>query len=360
MKAILYHGQKDVRLEEIPVPSVGPTQVKVKIAWCGICGSDLHVYEHSPTTPPTATEPHPVTGEKLPVGLGHEFSGTIVELGAAVDQSKYAVGQNVAVEPLKPCYKPDCVACCSPKTRNLCPHLALVGFSGGGGGLAEYIVVDHRMAHVLPPHVSLEVGALIEPLAVAWRAIKKAKVKTGDNVLILGAGPIGIFVLKVAQHFGASWVGISGRGSKRCALARNYGASAVYDVSTAETDVVAETLKATNGRGADVVVDCAGVQSTLDIALKATRPGGTIMNVAGWTKSPTIDLNLMLFKELVLDNSLAYSGEHPEVIQAVAEGKFKDLESLVTRRVALEDFVDKGLGALLHEKDKHVKVLIHP
>ncbi|KAI0634581.1 L-threonine 3-dehydrogenase [Trametes polyzona] len=352
MKAILYYGANNVRLEDIPEPVAGRTQVKVKVAWCGICGTDLHYYKHDPAMPPTATEPHAVTGEKLPVVLGHEFSGTIVELGSAVDKSKYAVGQNVAVEPLNCCNQPDCVGCSSSDTRNLCPRIAVVGFSGGGGGLSEYVVVDQKMTHILPPNVSLEVGALVEPLAVAWRSVKKAKVKAGDTVLILGAGPIGIFVLKCAQLFGAAWVGVSGRGSKRCALARTYGASAVYDVSTAGTDVVAETLKATNGRGADVVVDCAGVQSSLDVALKAARPGGRIMNVAAWTESPTIDLNLMLFKELVLDNSLTYSAEHPEVIQAIADGKFKDLESLITRRTSLENFVEKGLGALLHEKTR--------
>ncbi|KAL1948316.1 hypothetical protein VTO73DRAFT_12391 [Trametes versicolor] len=361
MKAIRYYGPKDLRFEHIPEPVVGPGQVKIKIAWCGICGSDLHMYESNILDgPPTATEAHPVTGEKLPVGVGHEFSGTIVELGPGVDTSKYAVGQNVAVEPTLGCSTPGC-ACATTQTRNLCPKFAAIGISGGGGGLSEYVVAPQALAHVLPANVSLEVGALVEPLAVAWRAVKLSQVKPGDKVLILGAGPIGVFVLKVAQIFGATWVGISGRGSKRCALARKYGASVVYDASTG-IDVVAETLKATDGRGVDVVVDCAGSQSTLDTALKATRAGGTIMNVAGWTERPTIDMNLMLMKELVLANSIAYAGDHPELIQALADGKFDldDLEALITRRVGLEEYLEKGLGALLHEKDQHVKVLIHP
>ncbi|OJT03695.1 (R,R)-butanediol dehydrogenase [Trametes pubescens] len=354
MKAIRYYGPKDLRLEDIPEPVVGPGQVKVKIAWCGICGTDLHMYQHSISDgPPTATEPHPTSGETLPVGVGHEFSGTIVESGPDVDTSKHAVGQNVAVEPIIGCNKPGC-ACAESHTRNLCSQFAAIGIHGGGGGLSEYVVVPQELAHILPANVSLEIGALVEPLAVAWRAIKLSHVKAGDKVLILGAGPIGIFVLKVAQIFGATWVGISGRGSKRCALAHKYGASAVYDASTG-IDVVAETLKATNGRGADVVVDCAGSQSTLDTALKATRPGGTVMNVAGWTARPTIDMNLMLMKELVLANSIGYAGDHPELIQALADGKFDldDLEALITRRVGLEEYLEKGLGALLHEKDQH-------
>ncbi len=179
----------------------------------------------------------------------------------------------------------------------------------------------------------------------------------------------------LSRIFGATWVGISGRGSKRCALARKYGASVVYDASAGTVDVVAATLKATGGRGADVVVDCAGAQDTLDTALKAARPGGTIMNVAGWAARPTIDMNLMLMKELVLASehvpfnqrasailtrpvradSMTYAGDHPELIQALADGKFDldDLEALITRRVGLEDYLEKGLGALLHEKDQH-------
>ncbi|KAH9848121.1 chaperonin 10-like protein [Lenzites betulinus] len=360
MRAIRFYGPKDIRLEDIPEPVVGPTDVKIKIAWCGICGTDLHMYEglmmHGP---PTATEPHPVTKETLPVVIGHEFSGTIVELGSDVDKSKYAVGQKVAVEPLLPCNQPNC-ACGSPDTRNLCSNLAFMGAMGGGGGLSEYIAVPHQLAHVLPADLSLEIGALVEPLAVAWRAVKRSNVKAGDKVLIVGAGPVGLFVLKIAQIFGASWIGVSGRGSQRCALALKYGASAVYDAADAGTNVVAETLKSTNGRGADVVIDCAGRQETLDTALWAARSGGTIMNVAGWTTTPTINMGLMLIKELTLGNSMAYSGEHAELIQAIADGKFSNLEDLITRRVSLDEYKEKGLNALLHEKDQHVKVLIHP
>ncbi|KAI0357735.1 L-threonine 3-dehydrogenase [Trametes cingulata] len=374
MRAIRYYGPADIRLEEVPEPVAGPGQVKVKV----LCGSDLHMYhELVPGLQPTATEPHRLTKETLPIGMGHEFSGTIAELGPNVDTSKYSVGQHVAIEPLLSCNKPDCFACRSPNTRNLCPRFGVVGLAGGGGGLAEYVALDQELVHVMPAHVSLEIGALIEPLAVSWRAIKKANVKAGDSVLILGAGPIGILTLKVARVFGASWVGISGRGSKRCELARQHGASAVYDASHADTDVVAETMKATDGRGADVVVDCAGTQATLDTALKAARPAGTVMNVSGWAQPPRIDMNLMLMKELNLANSVTYSGEHAEVIQAVADGRFDNLESLITRRVALEDFLEKGLGALMNEKDQHgkpcgrpshflgthfdpVKVLIHP
>ncbi|KAI0366539.1 L-threonine 3-dehydrogenase [Pilatotrama ljubarskyi] len=358
MRAVRYYGPGDIRLEEVPEPVVKPGQVKVKVLCSVVCGSDLHMYQELvPGLQPTATEPHRLTKETLPVGMGHEISGTVVELGPGVDASKFSVGQHVAIEPLLSCKKPDCLACRSPNTRNLCPDMGVIGIAGCGGGLSEFIAVDQELVHIMPSHVSrkLEIGALIEPLAVVWRAIKKANVKPGDSVLILGAGPVRhrLFRSSMCRVFGASWVGISGRGAKRCELARQHGASAVYDASCTGTDVVAETLKATDGRGADVVVDCAGTQITLDTAIKAARPAGTIMNVSGWTYSPTIDMNVMLVKELTLANSITYSGEHAEVIQAIADGKFDNLESLITRRVALEDFLEKGLGALMNEKDQH-------
>ncbi|KAI8988991.1 NAD-P-binding protein, partial [Trametes punicea] len=307
-------------------------------------------------------EPHPVTGETRPVILGHEFSGTIVELGPKVDTEKYRVGQEVAVEPGVPCRRPDCPACSSADTRNQCPRIWFLGLAGRGGGLSEYVAVDQEFVHVLPPNISLEVGALVEPLAVAWRATKRANVKPGDKVLILGAGPVGMHpsssyvpTLRRIRLFGASWVGVSGTRPKRCELAKEHGASEVYDLSTpGGIDVVAETRRAT-GWGADVVIDCAGTQPTLDAAVQAVRPGGMIMNVAGWSSLPTINMNIMLVKEIVLSNSLAYSNDHPELLRAMAAGSFGDLSSLITKRVALQDFEAQGIKTLLNDKDQHGK-----
>ncbi|KAH9903230.1 L-threonine 3-dehydrogenase [Cubamyces lactineus] len=345
MRAIRYYGPEDVRLDEVPEPAVGPTQIKIKV----ICGTDLHTFHGEvPAYVPTATKPHPITGETLPVILGHEFSGTIVELGNQVDQSRFSVGQNVTV-------LPDCPGCSDPATRPQCPDLWVLGLCGGGGGLSEYIAVDQRLAHVLPPNVSLELGALVEPLAGAWRAAKRANVKPGNKVLIQGAGPVRVYLnlSRVTTLFGASWVAISGRREKRCEIASQQGASVVYDLAApGGVDVAAEVIKAT-GRGVDVVIDCAGTQASMDTSLQAVRPGGIIMNVASWSVIPTIDMNLMIGKEAILANSIAYSNDHPDILQAMAEGKLGDLRSLITARVPLEDFVEKGVKALANEKDKH-------
>ncbi|KAI0649781.1 L-threonine 3-dehydrogenase [Trametes meyenii] len=314
MRAALFYGPEDVRVEDVADPAVGPNQVKIKIAWCG------RIYYGMLS--------EVITHRTLPMGIGHEFSGTIVELGLGVDTKRLVIGQNVAVLQTS--------------------------------GLSSVLLAGHP-EHMPQGSLYLDIGALIEPLAVSWHALQKAQFKAGDSVLVLGAGPIGILIIKVAKAFGASWIGASGRGTKRCDLAREHGADVVYAApEVTDDEIVTKTLKATRGGGADVVVDCAGSQGTLDVALKAVRPGGTVVNVAGWKKSPDINMNLCLAKEIVLANSLGYGGTHPEVIEAVAQGKFDNLDALVTLRVPLDEVVEKGLRALTHEKDQHVKVLIHP
>ncbi|RPD75903.1 alcohol dehydrogenase GroES domain protein [Lentinus tigrinus ALCF2SS1-7] len=361
MKAIRYYGPGDIRLDDIPEPTVGPKQVKIKVAWNGICGSDIYsYYSIIPGLSPTITAPHPTTKETLPITMGHEFSGTIVDIGSEVDRSKLVVGQHVTIEPSWSCLKETCVQCTTLETQNLCPKLALLGVSGGCGGLAEYAVVDEHQAHVLPEGVSLEMGAMMEPLAVAWHAVKKANVKAGCSALILGAGPVGIMILKILKVNGAGWVGISGRAEKRCELAQLHGASSAFNVAHSGVDVVQETMQGTEGRGVDVVFDCGGSQDTINAALASVRPGGLIMNVAVWKDIPAIDMNLMMYKEVVLAHSFVYAGDHEQLLQTVAQGKFADLTSLITRRIPMEDLVDRGIMALIHEKHEHVKILVHP
>ncbi|KAI0761327.1 alcohol dehydrogenase GroES domain protein [Trametes elegans] len=356
MRAVRYYGPGDVRVDEIPEPSAGEGHVKIKV----VCGSDLHSWhEIIPGVSPTTTTPQAITQELLPVTMGHEFSGTVVEVGPGVDSSRLSVGSNVAVEPLLSCMKDTCHFC-SAGTRNLCRNTTFIGIGGRGGGLAEYICVEQRLVHPLPSNIPLDVGAIIEPLAVAWHAAKTSRMKAGDRVFVLGAGPIGLLTVKVAKALGASWIGVSEPAARRREFAHEQGATVVYDPTVTGVDVVAEATKATSGWGADVVFDCAGSQRTLDTAFLVVRPRGCIVNVAVWETHPTLDIGSLTYKEVVLTSVLGYDRVHPELIQAVAQGKFEGLETLVTRRIGLEDVVDKGIKALINEKDEHVKILVSP
>ncbi|KAI1786916.1 GroES-like protein [Ganoderma leucocontextum] len=352
MRAIRYYGPGDIRLDEIPEPQVGAQQVKIKVAWNGICGSDLHSYSSILPVSPTLTKPHVVTKETLPVVMGHEMSGTIVEVGSGVNTSRLHVGLNVVVEPLLSCRKSTCPFC-RDGTRNVCPHTTFIGIGGCGGGLAEYISVDEDLVHALPEGIPLDVGALMEPLAVVWHAVKRSNMRAGDKVLILGAGPIGLLAVRVARVFGASWVSVSEPALKRQQLAISQGADVVYNPTSPGVDVPAAVRQATGDRGADVVLDCAGNQRTLDTAFQAVRPRGSVVNVAVWENKPVLDIDAITYKEFKFTGVLAYDRVHAEMLEAVSAGKFNGLENLITRRITLEDFVEKGMKALIYEKDEH-------
>ncbi|KAI0672173.1 alcohol dehydrogenase GroES domain protein [Trametes maxima] len=360
MRAVRYYGPGDVRVDRISEPSAGKGQIKIKVSQC-LCGSDLHLWHELLPICPTLTEPHVVTNEKLPVVMGHEFSGTIVDVGPGVDTSRLTIGSHVVIEPLLSCMQPTCPFC-SQGARNLCRHATFIGIAGCGGGLSEYISVDQRLVHILPSHVPLDVGAIMEPLAVAWHTVKSSKIKPGDHALVLGAGPIGLLTLRVARAFGASWIGVSEPALKRRELASKNGADVVFDPTAQGVDVVSAVIAATGDRGADVVFDCAGSQKTLDTAFLAVKPRGHIVNAAVWAQRPTLDIDSLTYKEVSLSSILAYDRVHPEMLKAIANGKFdvEGLGSLITRRISFEEVVDKGIKALLYEKDEHVKILVSP
>ncbi|THG99717.1 hypothetical protein EW026_g2703 [Hermanssonia centrifuga] len=359
MRAARFYAPGDVRIDEIPEPTPKNGQVKIKIGWTGICGSDLHAYLAGIEggTMPDQKTPHPVTGETLPIVLGHEFSGTIVELGSQVDSKRLAVGQQVCVEPLISCMKSTCGPC-SSGTRNICPHASFLGIAGWGGGLSEYIAADQQLVFPLPADLPLEVGAMIEPLAVAWHAVKRSGFTPGSKCLIMGSGPIGLMVLKVLKARGASWIGVSEPSIQRRQMAAEHAADAVFDPRS--VDVVAETRKVTHDEGADFVFDCAGIQASLDLAIHAVRPRGTIMNIALWGEKAHIDFMEVLMKEIFITGILGYDRCHEELLEAVAAGKFQGLEKLITRKIGLEDLVEKGIKALITEKDTQIKILVHP
>ncbi|KAK7437222.1 hypothetical protein VKT23_018664 [Stygiomarasmius scandens] len=354
MRAARYYGPGDMRVEDIPEPAATGSQVKIKIAWCGICGTDLHCYEHQLPLTPSATEPNKVTGETLPVTFGHEISGTICELGPLVDKSKFNVGQNVVVEPILGCMKPTCKEC-QAGTWNICSVSSCIGLTGFGGGLAEYVTVEQDHVHVLPSSVPLDIGACIEPLGVAWYAVKRGEFTPGQKVLVCGAGPIGLFILKCIKSIDpTTQVFVSEPAQTRRETAFKHGAT-VLDVSKGSEPnlLAAQLFSLTNGIGVDLAFDAAGVSFSIDLALKALKSRGKLIAVATWGKTAEVDLNVVLKKEIWIGGIFAYTGIHPELIQTVADGKFKGLEELITKRVQLEDVVEKGVKVLSADKSEN-------
>ncbi|OPF81778.1 2,3-butanediol dehydrogenase [Streptomyces antioxidans] len=351
MRAARFHGRGDIRIEEIPEPAVRPGTVKIKVDWCGICGTDLHEYLDGPIFCPAPGEPHPMTGETSPVVLGHEFAGTVAEL--ADDVGDLSVGERVTAEPRLVCRScPPCLA----GHHNSCDRAATIGLAGGGGGLAEYIVVDRELVFPLGG-VTTEAGALIEPLAVAHHAVGRAELAPGASAAVFGAGPIGLLIVTVLRATGAGHISVvePSAGRRRRALAA--GADAVIDPLAETADERIREL--TGGAGADVAFECAGVDSVLAACVASVKARGTVVNVAIWSRPATLDMIPLVLKEVRLVGTICYAGDHQPVIDLLNAGKLS-VDPFITRRIDLEDLVENGFQALLDGTGEHIKILVRP
>ncbi|KAI1337520.1 GroES-like protein [Xylariaceae sp. FL0016] len=353
MRALVYHGPRDLRLEhDAPEPVCGPSQVKVRPAFVGICGTDLTEYL-SQTLVPKPSAPHKLTGEASPVTLGHEVSATIVEIGADVADGSLQVGDQVAILPLYYCRS--CVPC-QQGFPGCCVDNGFLGLSGGGGGLSDYACVAADAIFKLPNSISLEIGVLVEPLAVAWHAVSESGVQPGQDVLVFGTGPIGLAVIQCLRAMNVGQVMAVEIAQQRQEHAQQFGASHILDPS--KIDVVQKARELTGGRGPPVAFDCAGVPSSLDSATKAVCARGTIMNVAIWKEAVPFMPNNVVFHEKRYVGSLTYTHkDFAEVIKALDAGRLKP-DSMITRKIPISRAVEDGFECLLHEKDKQVKIVI--
>jgi (R,R)-butanediol dehydrogenase/meso-butanediol dehydrogenase/diacetyl reductase len=351
MKAARFHAPHDIRIDDIPEPELRAGAVAIDVAWCGICGTDLHEYLEGPLFIPAAGHPHPLTHETEPVTMGHEFSGTITALGEGVTRLK--VGENVVVEPYFVCGE---CAPCKAGHYNLCTKMGFIGLAGGGGGLSEKIVVDERWVHPVGD-IPLDQAALIEPLSVGHHAFVRSGAKSGDVAFIGGAGPIGLLLAAVLKAEGITVI-ISEPSAARKAKALSTGvAHHVIDPST--DDVAARVMEITDGIGADVAFECSSINAVLDQLFDVIRPAGVIVNVSIWSKPATIDMQKLVLKEIDLRGTIAYVNDHPATIALVQEGKI-DLAPFITGRIPLDRLVEDGFDTLINHKETAVKIIVSP
>jgi (R,R)-butanediol dehydrogenase/meso-butanediol dehydrogenase/diacetyl reductase len=351
MKAARFHGRTDIRIDDIPEPQLKAGAVAIDIAWCGICGTDLHEYLEGPIFLPAAGHPHPLTHEEMPVTMGHEFSGTISALGDGV--TDLTIGENVVVEPYFVCGE---CAPCQAGNYNLCTKMGFIGLAGGGGGLSEKIVVDRRWVHPVGD-IPLDQAALIEPLSVGHHAYVRSGAKAGDVAFIGGAGPIGLLLAAVLKAEGITVI-ISEPSAARKEKAISTGvAHHVVDPTT--EDVVARVMELTVGVGADVAFECTSINAVLDQLFDLVRPAGVIVNVSIWSKPATIDMQKLVLKEIDLRGTIAYVNDHPATIALVQAGKI-DLAPFITGRITLDRLIDSGFDTLIDNKETAVKIIVRP
>ncbi len=273
MKVAKFYGKEDLRIEESPEPMPGPGQVKLQNAYSGICGSDLHVYYSPEAVGLDFDTPHPVTGSTLPQILGHEFSGTVSELGEGVTEVK--VGDRVAVWPIYYCG--ECPACRTGRF-NICQRIGFHGVTSDGGGMAEFTTVPASMLHVLPESVDLRLGALVEPMAVGWHAVGRSGIEAAGTALIAGAGPIGIGVWFALKARGVQKVLVSEPSPDRRAAIASLGATVV---DPAREDLAEAVATVSDGNGVDVAFDAAGVAPAVTSSLTSLTPGGRLPALTG-------------------------------------------------------------------------------
>jgi (R,R)-butanediol dehydrogenase / meso-butanediol dehydrogenase / diacetyl reductase len=328
----------------VPEPEPGPGEVKLRVLYNGICGSDLHEYYDGPIT--TRTTPHPLTGVKNPVILGHELCGEVVALGAGVND--LARADLVAVEPFETCGR--CVYCVSGQ-YNHCPLLALHGYNRAGGGLAEYTVVKRAMAHRLPAGLTAMQGALIEPLAIAWHAANRCQVQSGQTVAIHGAGPIGLGVFLTLRRRGVETIVIDPAPERRAVLAR-LGARVVLDPGA--VDVVGAIRDLTGGRGAHASVDAAGGPAAFRAMLHGTRVDGTAVVVAIHHEPVVIPPFDLLMPEVRLTGVALSVKAYPSVIEQMAYGSYP-LDGWV-ETIPFNSLIERGLERL--RRQQGIKILV--
>lgn len=352
MKAARWYEAGDIRVDDVPEPQIDDDyDVKIKLHWCGICGSDLHEYLAGPIFIPVGT-PHPVTHEVAPVILGHEFSGEVVEVGPNVTNVK--PGDRVVVEPLD---VDDTCPACKMGRDNLCVNLGFHGLAGKGGGFAEYTTFRHKYVHKIPENLTYERAALVEPIAVGYHSLEAGSFEKGMTAVVAGAGTIGLATIECLKALGAAKVIVVQRKSVRQEYAKRSGADVVLDPN--ECDVVEEIKKLTDGFGADIAFECTGAQPCFDALLHAIHVGGTLVVTSIWEKPATVNLNDICIPEKKVVGSIAYCGDDfDNVIDLVASEKVS-ADALITKKIALDDIVEEGFKTLTGpEKKQQVKILV--
>lgn len=332
MKAAVYYGNKDIRIEERAVKKIQANDVKVKISWSGICGTYLHEYEIGPMLV-QVNEPNPLTGDMAPLVLGHEFSGVVEEVGE--DVTEYKKGDRVVVNPVVTSGKHDPVIDRYYEFYSAGLHT--------DGSFAEYFVANEGNVVAVPDTLPLDKATLVEPLSVAAQAVKEAGIKEGDAVAVFGAGPIGLFTIVAAKAAGAKDILAFDLSDGRLDKAKQVGATEV--LNTKNEDAVAYT-KERFPNGVDASLEVAGVKPTFDAAIKATKPKGNVVVVAIHARDFEFNPLALMTSGVKLSSSLGYEHETFKKSIEILQDPNTNVEPIMTKKIQLDDLVEEGLNTL--------------
>lgn len=290
--AVLY-APGDLRVEDRPVPAPAPGEVQVEITAIGVCGSDVHYYDHGRIGERIVTQP---------MVLGHESAGRISAVGPGVDGAR--VGERVALEPGVPCGR--CRECRAGR-YNLCPDVVFFATPPVDGSMARYVTIAAEFAHPVPDGLDDVAAAMAEPVSVGIWAARKGNVRPGDRVLVTGAGPIGLFAAQVARAFGAGGVTVTDVSDARLAVAATLGLGAVR-ADQPLTDAV------------DVLIECSGSSRALAAAMPCVARAGRVVLVGMGEDTVRIDVPLVQTRELWITGTFRYANTYPTALALIASG----------------------------------------
>ncbi|MDB4414722.1 galactitol-1-phosphate 5-dehydrogenase [Akkermansiaceae bacterium] len=337
MKVLELIAPSEFVVSEKPKPSPGAGEVLVKVACCGICGSDVHGMDNS-------------SGRRIPpMVMGHEASGVIVELGE--DVSGWNLDDRVSFDSMVFCGS--CEFCERGET-NLCNERQVMGVSCDefkrDGAFAEWVIVPARILEKIPEGLSFEEAAFTEPLAVALHAVNLVKVKKGESALVVGAGLIGLLVIQALKRAGCGEIITVDLDRGRLALAKELGASAAYH--SLEDEIILPE------GGVDLSMEVVGAGATLDLAIKSLRKGGRVGLVGNVVPEVKFPLQYIVTREISLIGSCAAAGECSEALEAIAAGEIQ-VKPLTSATVPLEEGADY-FARLREGKEGLLKVLFKP
>jgi len=343
MKALLLSEYRKLEIADLPAPAAGPKQVLVRVAACGICGSDVHGYDGS-------------SGRRIPpIVMGHEAAGTVAAVGAGV--TGFLPGDRVSFDSTVSCGQ---CRYCQRGQINLCDRRQVLGVSCGdyrcAGAFAEYVVVPEHIVCRLPDRLSFNEAAMLEAVAVALHAVTLSGVTASDTALVIGAGMIGLLALQSLRAAGCARVLIADIDGSRLKLAKEVGATEVLQASGKE--LLSEVLRLTGGNGADVVIEAVGIDVTVRGAVDCVRKGGTAVLVGNVTAEVTLPLQKVVTRQIRLQGSCASEGEYEKGIELVASGAIR-VKPLITAVAPLED--GPGWFERLYSREPNLmKVVLSP
>lgn len=343
MTAAVLNKPFDMEIKQIAIPTPKADEVLIKVYCIGVCGSDVHYYEHGKIGRYVVEQP---------IILGHELAGDIVQVGEQV--TNVNVGDRVAVEPGVTCGRCEY---CKGGRYNLCPDVVFMATPPVDGAWAEYVTIRSDFVFKLPDTMSYEEGALLEPLSVGLHAMNRAGVTPADKLLVTGLGPIGLLAVQAARIFGVKEIYASDVVPFRQQLALDMGVTAVLNPAT--TDVRSKLEELTGGAGVDVVIETSGNAGAIASSIPTVKRGGRIVFVGMPVADQIpVDINSLIDAELNVYGLFRYANTYPGAIAALGGGDYP-IEKVITHKFNLEQ-TKEAIEVARTQKDTSIKVMIYP